>query len=139
MTQYAKINANGVLETTVANTDELAAYLLTKGFLPYITTEQPTTELDTLQSWEQEYEVTADAITQRWVVVDNASEKISMKIVELTAELTTTDYKVVKNQELAMAGGEPYYDVIALHEEREAIRIKIRELEELREPKLKAN
>lgn len=139
MIPYAKINANGVLETTVANSETMQEILAHDGFLPYTTTEQPTTELEALQSWEQEYEVTAATITQRWVVVDNAPEKISMKIVELTAKLTTTDYKVVKNQELAMAGGEPYYDVRALHEEREAIRIKIRELEELREPKLKAN
>lgn len=48
----------------------------------------------------------------------------------LEAQLTETDYKVIKCYEYSLVGLELPYDIQALHEEREAIREQIRELEE---------
>ncbi len=45
-------------------------------------------------------------------------------------ELTASDYKIIKCYEYSLAGLELPYDVNALHSEREAIREKIRFLEE---------
>lgn len=56
--------------------------------------------------------------------VDNSAE-----IAKLKAELTSTDYKVVKCSEAQMAGEELPYDIVALHAERQALRDRINELE----------
>ncbi|MFR9589085.1 MAG: hypothetical protein SNF86_06735 [Rikenellaceae bacterium] len=92
MTQYARINADEVLETTVANSETMQEILAHDGFLPYTTTEQPTTELDTLQSWGQEYEVTADAITLKWVVKEPALEEAIEYQVALLNEYDSKDF-----------------------------------------------
>lgn len=47
----------------------------------------------------------------------------------LEAQLTETDYQVIKCYEYSLVGLELPYDIQALHEEREAIREQIRELE----------
>jgi hypothetical protein len=47
----------------------------------------------------------------------------------LKEELASTDYKVIKCYEYSLAGLELPYDITLLHEEREAIREQIRELE----------
>ena len=48
----------------------------------------------------------------------------------LENKLTESDYKVIKCYEYSLAGLELPYDVQELHAEREAIRERIRELEE---------
>ncbi len=128
---YARINAAGTLETTAANTEKMQEILAKDGFLPYTTTEQPTTELEPLQSWQSSYDMICDEIIQVWRVVDNDPKLIAAKIGELTIELDATDYKVIKNQEYIAAGEEPYYNVQELHQEREAIRTVIRSLESM--------
>lgn len=47
----------------------------------------------------------------------------------LEAQLTETDYQIIKCYEYSLVGLELPYDIQALHEEREAIREQIRELE----------
>ena len=68
------------------------------------------------------------------------SEKIHIEIERFKQQLTNTDYKVVKNMEYQMAmmtSVEPntiildLYDAQELHRERQAIRDKINELENL--------
>lgn len=56
--------------------------------------------------------------------VDNSAE-----IEQLKAQLTSTDYKVVKCSEAQMTGEELPYDIVALHAERQALRDRINELE----------
>lgn len=56
--------------------------------------------------------------------IDNSAE-----IEQLKAQLTSTDYKVVKCSEAQMAGKELPYDIVALHAERQALRDRINELE----------
>lgn len=52
------------------------------------------------------------------------------KIKELKAQLTATDYKIIKCSECQLAGVDLPYDIAALHAERQAIRDKINELEQ---------
>lgn len=54
------------------------------------------------------------------------------QIAELKAQLAATDYKVIKCSECQLAGMEIPYDVAALHAERQAIRDKINQLEQMR-------
>ena len=58
-------------------------------------------------------------------------EKIHREIERFKQQLTNTDYKVVKNMEALQCGLELPYEPNALHNERQAIRDKINELEEL--------
>ena len=53
-----------------------------------------------------------------------------MKLTDLKSQLTSTDYQVIKCYEYSLAGLALPYDITALHEEREALRVQIRELEE---------
>ena len=51
------------------------------------------------------------------------------KICELKAILAATDYQIIKCSECQLLGQDMPYDVAALHEQRQAIRDKINELE----------
>lgn len=58
-------------------------------------------------------------------------ELIREEIARLKSELSATDYKIIKCSECSLAGVELPYDVAELHAERQAIRDRINELEEL--------
>lgn len=51
------------------------------------------------------------------------------QIKALKEKLASTDYQIIKCYEYSLAGLELPYDITFLHEEREAIREQIRELE----------
>lgn len=51
------------------------------------------------------------------------------RIEELKAELSATDYKIIKCSECSLAQVELPYDVVELHAQRQAIRDEINELE----------
>ena len=52
------------------------------------------------------------------------------QIAELKQELASTDYQIIKCSECQLLGQDMPYDVAELHENRQAIRDKINELEE---------
>lgn len=54
----------------------------------------------------------------------------SVEISRLKAELSATDYQIIKCSECQLLGQDMPYDVAELHENRQAIRDKINELEE---------
>ena len=58
-------------------------------------------------------------------------ELIQAEIDELKAQLSATDYKIIKCSECSLAGVELPYDIAALHADRQALRDRINELEEL--------
>lgn len=58
-------------------------------------------------------------------------KKCGNEITNLKQQLSDTDYKVIKNMEAQLANEELPYDSITLHEERQILRDKINELEEL--------
>ena len=51
------------------------------------------------------------------------------QIAELKAELTSTDYKIIKCSECSLAGVDLPYDIAELHAQRQALRDEINELE----------
>lgn len=58
-------------------------------------------------------------------------ELIRREIEELKAQLSATDYKIIKCSEYSLNGQELPYDIAELHAERQALRDRINELEEL--------
>lgn len=52
-----------------------------------------------------------------------------MRIAELKQELNATDYKIIKCTEHQLAGLELPYNIVTLHQQRQAIRDEINELE----------
>lgn len=54
---------------------------------------------------------------------------ISEQIAALKAELSSTDYKIIKCSEAQLVGDIKPYDIVELHAERQALRDKINELE----------
>ena len=65
----------------------------------------------------------------RYMERDRQSELI-LDIESLKSELQESDYKVIKCAEAMAVGGEMPYNMTALHNERQALRDKINELEE---------
>jgi hypothetical protein len=57
--------------------------------------------------------------------------KVNKSIITLKQQLSDTDYKVIKNMEAQLVNEELPYDSVTLHAERQALRDKINELEEL--------
>lgn len=51
------------------------------------------------------------------------------KIADLKRQLSATDYKVIKAYEYSLVGLEAPYDIVALHNERQALRDAINKLE----------
>lgn len=64
----------------------------------------------------------------RYMERDRQSELI-LDIESLKSELQESDYKVIKCAEAMAVGGEMPYNMTALHNERQALRDKINELE----------
>ena len=58
-------------------------------------------------------------------------ERIRAEIERLKAELSATDYKIIKCSEYSLNGQELPYDIAELHAQRQALRDRINELEEL--------
>ena len=65
--------------------------------------------------------------------VEENDVKIEAKnqILKLKEELSSTDYKIIKCYEFQLAKMELPYNIVNLHEERQMLRDKINELEEL--------
>lgn len=63
--------------------------------------------------------------------IPEAEVSVEEQISDLKAELSSTDYKIVKCSEYQLAGLELPYDISSLHAERQVLRDKINELENL--------
>lgn len=129
ITIYAKL-VDGQLITTCAPDDEpeLVEMIRADGFKSYDgDAEEP--DVGEFQSLCPVYRETDDAILLYWEIVDDSPEKIKTEIARLTEELTSTDYRVVKSYEYALAGEKMPYDVTALHADRQALRDQIGKLE----------
>ena len=69
----------------------------------------------------------AQIVDNEQVVDDNGL--VLSEIERLKSELQESDYKVIKCAEAMGVGAEIPYDVVSLHNERQALRDKINELE----------
>lgn len=75
-----------------------------------------------------------NVVHQKYSVVKNSSQKINAKITELKDELSSTDYIIIKAYEAKLTlSDSPYTDeyITQITTERQALRDKINELEEL--------
>lgn len=68
-----------------------------------------------ISAWETENPETASSVEEQ--------------IAALKAELSSTDYKIIKCSEAQLVGDIKPYDIVELHAERQALRDKINELE----------
>ena len=69
---------------------------------------------------------------EAWLVqkeVDKSNAEVQNQIDELKAQLSASDYKVIKCMEAQLSGEEAPYDIEAIHAERQAIRDSINTLE----------
>lgn len=126
---YAKLVAGQLITTCAPDDDpDTLDLIMADGFKPYDEDAgQP--EVGEFQSLCPVYRETDDAILLYWEIVEDSPEKIKTEIARLTEELTSTDYRVVKSYEYALAGVKSAYDFTSIHAEREELRAKIRELE----------
>ena len=60
----------------------------------------------------------------------SAEQIKAQRIAELKAQLSSTDYKIIKCSECSLAGEELPYDITELHTSRQALRDEINELEQ---------
>lgn len=127
---YAKLVDGQLITTCVSDDDpDMVAMITADGFKLYDEDAgQP--DIGKLQSLCPVYRETDDAIVLYWEIIDDSPEKIETEIARLTEELTSTDYRVVKSYEYALAGEDPPYDVETLHSQRQALRDQIGELEQ---------
>ena len=128
---YAKLE-NGVLVTTCAPEEDadLIAQLMSDGFKPYDESSlQP--QAEELQAVVPIYRDTRERIVLEWKVEENSPEKVEAEIERLKAELTATDYQIIKSYEYALACVPAAYDKQELHTSREQQLIRIRELDSL--------
>ena len=84
-----------------------------------IKTEYKKVLFNTQESDAEEYKIS----------IDEQQENIYMEIEHLKSKLQESDYKVIKCAEAMAVGAEMPYDVESLHNERQALRDKINELE----------
>ena len=84
-----------------------------------IKTEYKNVLFNTQESDAEEYKIS----------IDEQQANIQMEIERLKSELQESDYKVIKCAEAMAVGAEMPYDVASLHNERQALRDKINELE----------
>lgn len=122
MNKYAKLDEHGRVQfaTFDSETDARNA-----GYLPYEETEKPTTPENIIpHNYTRSYEEQDGKIVLVWKAYPNYEA-----IAELKKLLASTDYKVIKCQEISLIGGEMPYDVEALHAERQEIRNEINRLE----------
>lgn len=62
-------------------------------------------------------------------VIEIPEPSVEDQIASLKAQLSSTDYKIIKCSEAQLLGEELPYDIASLHTERQALRDKINELE----------
>ena len=84
-----------------------------------IKTEYKKVLFNTQESDAEEYKIS----------IDEQQANIQMEIERLKSELQESDYKVIKCAEAMAIGVEMPYNVTELHNERQALRDKINELE----------
>lgn len=130
--QLAKLD-NGQLITTYADDEDkdIINQMVSDGFKVYVENQPQTVQLSEFQSQELRYRDEGFQIVGYYEVVDNSPERIIAEIDRLKSELTATDYQVIKSYEYALAEQPLPYDLANLHSERQTLRNRINELEQL--------
>lgn len=109
------------------NKETIMEYDLTAGMLvPATVIRENAAPIDNVKkfAWaDEDYE-------EVQMYVPHPVKTAAQRIAELKAQLTATDYKVIKCSECQLLGKEMPYDVEALHAQRQALRDEINKLEQ---------
>ena len=109
------------------NRETITQYDLSTGRLvptTVIRADAPPIDNVTKFAWaDEDYE-------QVQMYIPNPVKTTAQQIAELKAQLSATDYKVIKCSECQLLGMEMPYDVGELHAQRQAIRDQINQLEQ---------
>ena len=137
--EYAKFLNGNTYDVRVVQNENDAQELLDKGYLPIQDLNTlPREELYTSKFFSLELNEENNVYEKTWHT--NIGEILYKQIAILKQQLADTDYKVVKNMEYQMAMMATsetnqiildLYDPKELHDERQALRDKINELEQL--------
>lgn len=125
---------NGQLITTCADDEdrEMITGMVADGFKYFVEAGQPDVTSDQLtefSSLELRYRDEPHQIVAYYEVIDNSPERITAEITRLQAEISSTDYQVIKSYEYALAGEQLPYNIAELHRQRQNLRDRIKELE----------
>lgn len=131
--QLAKIIDGQLITTCAADDDrELINTMVADGFKILIQEEEPpTVELSEFDSLALRYRDEGFQMVAYYELLQNAPEKITVEIDRLKAELTATDYQITKSYEYQLIGQSPPYDIRTLHSDRQKLRDRIKELENI--------
>lgn len=129
MKNYARFDAEGVLETTVLGESDLE-WGRQQGYKPLVIHDEIPAVCG-LQRAEMVYREQDGEIVGRYEVRENHPEQVAGEISRLKGELAAGDYKVVKCAECMLLGLAAPYDAAALHAFRESLRTEINRLEQL--------
>lgn len=130
--QLAKIIDGQLINTCAADDDrELINTMVADGFKILTQEEPPTVELSEFDSLALRYRDEGFQIVAYYELLQNAPEKIAAEIERLKAELTATDYQITKSYEHQLIGQSPPYDIRTLHTDRQKLRDRIKELENI--------
>lgn len=106
--------------------ETITEYDLTEGYLvPTQVIREDAEPIDNVKkfAWaDEDYE-------EVLLYIPNPVKTTAQQIRELKAQLSATDYKIIKCSECQLLGQEMPYDVVELHKERQAIRDQINQLE----------
>lgn len=130
--QLAKLD-NGQLVTTYADDQDkdIINQMVADGFKIYMEEQPQTVQLSEFQSQELRYRDEGFQIVGYYEIIGNSPERIIAEIDRLKSELTATDYQVIKSYEYTLTGQPLPYDLTELHSERQLLRNRINELEQL--------
>ncbi len=135
--KYGKVSELGEIETMLVDpSNEIHLKIAAKyGFLPLENEGDEASvsedECEDLESVELRYRTEGDRVVRYRERVSNSPKMVKRRIKQLTAQLASSDYKIIKCHEQSMVGDDIEYDIEELHQEREQIREQIRELEGL--------
>jgi hypothetical protein len=125
-----KTEFNDYFEIRKINDNSEIEKLKSSGWIEVIKTEPPQINNDYTNIIESIYENENGDLILKYNVSYNKT-KIQEYINSFKQQLSDSDYKVIKNMEAQLINEEPPYDSITLHNERQVLRDKINELEEL--------
>ncbi len=133
---YVKLTESGDVEqSTAINEKNLSAVerALAEGFLPLVSQECTIEEssLGELEELEWRYSQEEGRVVRHKESVTNKPTKIDSMIRELKDDLARGDYFVIKSVESLLAKGSCSEEFMLLHKDREALRRRIHELEDL--------
>lgn len=130
--QLAKLD-NGQLITTYADNEdrEMINTMVADRFKVYVEEQPQVVQFSEFQSQELRYRDEGFQIVGYYETIENSPERIAAEINRLKSELTATDYQVIKSYEYTLTKQPLPYDLNGLHSERQQLRDRIRELEQV--------